>query len=236
MMTFVRLCLLVCIPTCAFGLGSNQLYTGDAWTVPAGKTQALMFTDHTRPVRTRLGGFALRHGLSSNADAKLAYSYLWNASGPNAEFGPNVGLKYRIAGNGLTNPSLAASLQYAASPRTGGRSHKSDYGATLIGSYPTPFAEILANFGRAFIGDDVPDLRLVSFAVVRPVASHALVAAEYSSIQRLGPGGPPVPRHQIAAAVVYGSRLGWSYSVEVGYLPDGERVKWHTTLGVGTVF
>jgi hypothetical protein len=236
MMTLLRVCLLVCVPAHAFALGSDQLYTGTPSTIPPGKTQALAFTDHTHPTRARLGGIQVRPGVTSNVDAKIAYSYLWNSSGPNAQFGPNVGLKWRFAGNGLTNPSLAISALCAINAGVGDRPHKSDVGATLIGSYPTKHVELLANFGHVWVGDSVPDLRFVSFAVVRPVARRTLIALEYSSIKRLGNGGAPTPGRQVAAAIVYGERLGWTYSAEVGYLPDAERVRWHTTLGIGVVF
>jgi hypothetical protein len=236
MTTLLRVCLLVFAPACAFALGSNQLYTGDAYTIPPGKTQALAFTDHTRPARARLGGIQIRPGLTGNVDAKIAYSYLWNSSGPDAQFGPNVGLKWRFAGNGIANPSLAISALYAINASVGGRPHKNDVGATLIGTYPIGHGELLANFGHVWVGDNVPDLRFVSFAAVRPVAKHALIALEYSSIRRLGNGGAPTPGGQVAAAIVYGDRLGWTYSAELGYLPDAERVRWHATFGIGVVF
>jgi len=86
------------------------------------------------------------------------------------------------------------------------------------------------------VGDNVPDLRYVGLALIRPVAAKTLLALEYASVERLGNGGPPTPGHQIAAGLVYGSRLGWSYGAEVGYLPDGRQVKWHTTLGASVVF
>lgn len=236
MMTLLRVCLLACVPACAFALGGNQLYTGDAWTVPSGKSQALAFTDHTHPTRARLGGIQIRPGLTSNVDAKIACSYLWNSSGPDAEFGPNVGFKWRFAGNGLTKPSMAISAQYAISQKVGDRDHKGDCGLTLIGSYPTRYAEILANFGRVWVGDNVPDLHFASFALVRPVAKRTLIAVEYSSIRRVDKGGPPTSGRQVAAAVLYGDRQGWSYGAEVGYLPDTLHVRWHSTLSVSVVF
>jgi len=70
-------------------------------------------------------------------DAKAAYSYLWNSNGPNAQFGPNVGVKWRFAGDGWTNPSLAVSAQYAISQGGATRNHKGDWGFAIIGLYPT---------------------------------------------------------------------------------------------------
>jgi hypothetical protein len=234
--TLVWLFLLGFAPANSHAIGSDQLYTGDAWTVPPGKTQALVFTDATWPARTRLGGIQLRPGVTGNVDAKIAYSYLWNFNGPNAQFGPNVGLKWRFAGNGLTDPSLAVSTLYAINTRVGSAPHKNDIGATLIGSCPVRNGEVLADFGHVWAGDNVPDLRFVSFAFAQRTATRTLVALEYSSIQRLGGGKPSGPGHQVAAAVVYGDRMGWTYSAELGYLPDAQHVRWHATFGIGVVF
>lgn len=236
MKTLVYICLFSSLSSAALGLGSNQLYTGDPWTIPPGKTQLLGYTDATYPSRARLGGMAIRPGITSNTDAKIAYSYLWNSNGPNAQFGPNVAFKWRFAGNGLSNPSLAISAQYAIDQRTGGHSHKGDFGFTAIGLYPTRYAKVLANLGHVFVGDNVPDLRFISCAIVRPVAKCTLFAIEYSTVKRLGVGGSPTSGRQVAAAVIYGDRMGCAYSAEVGYLIDSERVKWHTTLGISTVF
>jgi hypothetical protein len=229
-------CMIISAPTSVSALGSNQLYTGDPSTIPPGKTQLLAFTDTTHPARARLGGFALRPGLSSNADAKIAYSYLWNLSGPDAQIGPNVGLKWRFAGNGTSDPSLAVSVLYVINQNMGGRNHKNDHGATLIGLYPNRFAHVLANFGRVWVGDKVPDLQYVGLALARPVSRRALAAVEYSSVKRLGPGGAPALGHQVAVGLVYRADHSQTYSAEVGHLPDGNRVKWHMTLGVSTVF
>lgn len=232
----LRVCLLALIPVSAFAIGNNQLYTGDAFTIPPGKTQALIFTDTTRPARTRLGGIQLRPGVTGNVDAKIAYSYLWNYSGPNAQFGPNVGLKWRFAGSGLTNPSMAISALYAVNTRIGHKPQKNDVGATLIGTYPIGRGEALGNFGHVWTGNSVPDLRFVSFAFAQRIAKRTLVALEYSNVERLGSGKPPGPGRQIAAAIVCGERMGWSYSAEIGYLPDAQHIRWHATFGIGVVF
>lgn len=131
------------LPVSAFALGSNQLYTGDPLTVAPGRTQFQLFTDHTRPASARLGGVAFRRGLTSNTEVKLAYSYLWNFGGPDVQLGPNVGFKWRFAGDGRKEPSLAVSTLYVFNHSVGGRSRRNDCAATLIGSYPTRYAEIL---------------------------------------------------------------------------------------------
>jgi hypothetical protein len=234
--TFIYVCVLVCMAVCAFGLGNNQLYTGDPSTVPPGKTQAQLYTDSTHPSSARLGGVQFRHGLTGNLDAKLAYSYLWNFDGPNVQLGPNVGVKWRFAGDGRRKPSLAISTLYVISQSVGGQPRKNDYAATLIGSYHTRHAELLANFGRVWVGDNVPDLRFTSFALVRPVSKRTIVALEYSSLTRIGAGGPSALGRQVAAGIVYGRPLGWSYGFQAAYLLDNTRTKWHTTLGVSTYF
>lgn len=187
-------------------------------------------------MKTRLGGAALRRGVTGNTDVKLAYSYLWNSNGPNAQLGPNVGVKWRFARDWLRKPSLAISALCVMNQKSNGRSHKSDYGATLIGSCSAGFAYVLVNYGHVWVGDNVPDLRYVGFALVRPVSKRMLAALEYADVERLGSGGPPVPKRQIAAGLVYGYGSRCIYSIEVGYLPDGVRIKWHTTLGGSDVF
>lgn len=219
-----------------FGLGNNQLYTGDPSTVAPGKTQLQLYTDSSRPERTRLGGIALRRGLTGNADLRVAYSYLWNFSGPNVQLGPNLGLKWRFAGDGRKKPSLAISALCVFNQSVGGQSRKSDYAATLIGSYPTRHAELLANYGRVWVADNIADLRFVSLAAVRPVAKRTIVALEYSSLTRIGARGPAPLGRQVAAGVVYSGGSGWSYGFQAGYLLDLPDVKWHTTVGVATYF
>lgn len=228
--------LLMWLPTQVFALGNNQLYTGDPSTVAPGETQVQLFTDTSRPKQTRLGGVAFRHGLTSNTDLKFAYSYLWNLDGPNVQLGPNVGVKWRFAGDGRKKPSLAVSTLYVINQSVGGRPRKDDYAATLIGSYPTRHVEFLANFGRVWVGDNVPDLRFVSVAAVRPVAKRTITALEYSSLTRIGTGGGRPLGRQVAAGLVYMSGSGWSYGFQAGYLLDNPNFKWHTTLGVATYF
>jgi len=63
-----------------------------------------------------------------------------------------VGFKWRFAGNGATDPSLAVSALYVLNHDVGGQNQKNDYGATLIGSYPARVATVLANFGRGLGG------------------------------------------------------------------------------------
>lgn len=227
--------LLICLPVSAFALGSNLLYTGDASTVPPGQTQLLLLTDATHPSRTRIGGINLRPGITSNVDAKFAYSYLWNLAGPNAQLGPNLGVKWRFAGDGVKRPSLAISSLYLINQDIGGRSHKNDWAATLIASYPSRVGEILLNYGHVWVGDNIPDLRYIGAALVRPVSKHVVVALEYSSLQRVGQG-PRALGNQVSAGIVYIQRQAWSYGLQVGYLPEGANVQWHTTLGAATYF
>lgn len=224
------------MPMWTFGLSNNQLYTGDPSTVPPNLTQLQLFTDSTYPGRSRLGGVALTRGITSNVDARLAYSYLWNFNGPNAKLGPNIGFKWRFVGDGIKRPSLAVSSLCVINQSIGGRSQKSDYAATLLASYPNKYAEILANFGHVWVGDNVPDLRYIGFALVRPVSKYTIIALEYSSLERTQASKRPALGNQIAAGIVYGKPGGWSYGFQIGYLPQGVRVKWHTTLGVSTYF
>jgi len=87
-----------------------------------------------------------------------------------------------------------------------------------------------------FVGDNVPDLRFFSCALTRPVAPRTLAALEYSTIRRIGNGGAPTSGRQVAAGLVYGERVGWTYSAELSYVLDSKPVKWHTTLAVAVVF
>ena len=72
------------------------------------------------------------------ADSNFSSEILifWNFSGPDAQLGPNIGIKWRFAGDGVKKPSLAASALCIVS-QSGGMSHKSDYGAALLASYST---------------------------------------------------------------------------------------------------
>jgi hypothetical protein len=224
------------LPLRAFALGNNQLYTGDASTVPPGKTQFQLFTDHTFGVQTRLAGTAFRFGTSKNTEAKLAYSYLWNFQGPDSQIGPNVGFKWRFVGNGWTNLSVAASALYATTKGTGGASHRSDCGAVLIVTYPTKVVGVLANVGRVWVGEDIPDLGFTSFALVRKASKTTLVAAEYSEINPLGDSLRRHSVRQVAAGMVYRSSSGWGYGLQVArFLPE-TKITWHTTVGVAVTF
>lgn len=229
-------CILVFAQACAFGLANNQLYVGDASTVAPGRTQLQLFTDTARPSSARLGGTQLRRGLTDNAELKLAYSYLWNNKGPNAQIGPNVGAKWRFAGDGLRKPSLAVAALYAVSKVSGAPSRQKGFGMTLVGSRSVRFAHVLLNYGRAWLSGNASDLRYIGLALVRPTSKHMLVALEYSDVERLGNSGPPAPGRQFAAGVIYSSASRWTYSAETGYLPDTATAKWHTTLGVSTTF
>jgi hypothetical protein len=235
MRTAAFIFLLVCVPAYVLALGNNQLYTGTPATVPAGRTQLQLYADRTASGESRIGGIEFTRGVTSNVEVKLANSNVWNAQGPNVQIGPNVGIKWRFAGDGLAKPSLAVSALWV-SQSVGGRSTKPDYASALIGSYPTRYCEFLANYGHEWIGDNIPDLQFVGLAAVRPTSKMALVALEYSSLTRTRGNGPPSIGRQVAAGLVYGKRLGWSYSLQAGYLFDTPRTRWHTTLGVATYF
>lgn len=235
MRTLALISVLICLPVCVLALANNQLYTGDPSTVPPGKTQAQLFGDTTLPSRTKVWGVELRHGLTSNVDAKIAYSYLWNLQGPNAQIGPNVGAKWRFAGDGMKKPSLAISTLWVIDQSGGGHQHKGDYGASLIASYPGHHGEFLFNYGHVWVGDNIPDLQYLGLARAQQLSKRVIVALEYSSIQRVSGGGPPTLGGQVVAGLVYGDLTGTSYGLQVGYLLD-TKIKWHTTLGVSTYF
>lgn len=220
----------------ALGLGSNLLYTGDATTIPPGQTQLLLMTDGSHPSNNRLAGINLRPGVTSNVDLKFAYSYIWNLAGPDTQLGPNLGFKWRFAGDGHKKPSMAISGLYVINNDVAGRSHKNDWGATLIGSYPTRIAEVLFNFGHVWVGDNVPDLRYIGAALVRPVSNHMVVAAEYSSLERVNNSGPKPLGRQYTAGLVYIQPKSWSVGLQVGYLPKGRNFQWHTSLGIAKNF
>lgn len=236
MKTLACIFILICLPASAYALASNQLYTGDPSTVPPGKTQLQLYTDSTYPGRSRIGGVIFTRGITDNIDARFAYSYLWNFNGPNTQIGPNLGLKWRFLGDGYAKPSLAISTLAVLNQNIGGQSRKSDYASTLLASYPLKNVELLFNFGHVWIGDNFPDLRYLGLAAVGRISKYTLTALEYSSLERVDRGGPPVLGNQIAAGIVYGKPNRWIYSFQVGYLPEGVRVKWHTTLGVSTYF
>lgn len=229
--------LLMLIPLNALAIGENQLYTGDAATVPPGKTQFQIYTDHTFGVETRLAGTAFRFGTSNNTEVKLAYSYLWIYEGPSTQVGPNVGFKWRLVGDGLRKPSMAVSGLYAMNQGLGAEPRRNDWGALLIGSYPAKGFGVLANLGRVWVGSErIPDFLYMSYALVRPMSRTTLLALEYSQINTLGGGRLDSTVQQVAIGTVYKSRSGWSYGLQVARLLPGKNVTWHTTVGAAVTF
>lgn len=157
-------------------VADNQLYTGDATTVPIGRFQYQLFQDSTPSKAYRFAGTSLTYGISPNAEARLAYGRLWSNISFDAKIGPNIGAKWRFMGNGRTNPSMAVSVLYSQTDDIGGSPAKPDYGALLIASYPGKHATLLGNFGRVWVGESRPDLYYLSFASVWRVSPRTLFA------------------------------------------------------------
>lgn len=214
----------------------NQLYTGDAFTVPPGKAQFQLFQD-TTPNRTyRLAGSALTIGLTYNLDFRAAYSYLWNNIGPDAKIGPNFGFKWRFIGDGRRKPSMAVSALHSSNTTIGAGPRNTNFGALLIGSYPSRHFTFLGNLGRVWTGEDNPDLYYLSFALVRNTSKYTLMAVEYSDLRRTDRSGEQSVNSQYALGVVYSPDKKWSYSLQVGYLPENPRFSYRTTLGISVYF
>jgi hypothetical protein len=66
--------------TCSrvFALGEDLLYTGTAYTVPAGRTQLQLAYNTVFGAGVKVSGASLRFGATRNFDWKLGYGYLWN--------------------------------------------------------------------------------------------------------------------------------------------------------------
>ncbi len=227
LITIFAACILFCTPV----MGSNQLYTGDATTVPVDTVQLQVYQDTTPSRNYRIAGSAATLGVTSSTDIRLAYGYLWNNQGPDSTIGPNIGFKWRMVGNGVTNPSVAVSTLYAINNGAGGAG-KGDYGALLILSYPTRPVTFLANFGRVWIGDPKPDLYFIGLAAVHYLSRKTLLAIEYSDLIRIGSSPLGDIDGQYAIGTVYRADKIWSYGLQLGYLPNNPSTRFHTTISV----
>lgn len=217
-------------------MAGNQLYTGDASTVPPGRTQFQLMQDTTPKRAYRLAATALTYGVTSNMDARAAYGHLWSDISPDAKIGPNFGVKWRFVGDGRREPSMAASALCSTTSAADGGQAKPDYGALLILSYPSRYVTFLGNLGRVWVGEQKPDLYYLSFAATHLASPHTLLALEYSDLRRIG----HVPNRgvdtQYAAGIVYTASNQVSYSFQTGYLPNNPRFRWRTTLGFSVYF
>lgn len=222
--------------SCSPAMAGNQLYTGDPSTVPVGRLQFQLFQDTTPKRAYRLAGTAVTYGITPNLDMRAAYSRLWSTISPDAKIGPNFGFKWRFAGDGRREPSLAISGLYSTTSEVGGDQAKPDYGALLLFSYPSRYVTLLGNFGRVWVGEQRPDLYYLSFAATRRVSPYTLFALEYSDLRRIGQAPNQGVDAQYAAGIVYTSREQISYSFQAGYLPNNPRFSWRTTLGFSVYF
>ena len=211
---------------------TNDLYTGDATTVGAGKYQLKSYFDSSFGGAQRIAGGSLTYGPTQNVDARLGFGYLWNDIGQNVRLGPNIGVKWRFIGDGLRKPSVAISSLFAINEGVGGKSHKNDWGGLFIVQYPIKPVILLANLGHVLVGDDnASDLRYVSFAAAHFLSKRSLTALEYSQLSRLtGPASGY--KSQIAAAYVYAPNQSINYSAQIGYLWPDSDTKFHMTLGI----
>lgn len=227
----ILLCLAIRGPV--FALATNLLYTGDALTVAPGHVQAQASYDSTFGGPQRAAGAALTFGTAKRVDARLGYGYLWNDVGPDVKLGPNIGVKWRVIGDGRREPSVAFSTLCAINNGIGGKTHKSDFGEMLIVQYPTKPVIFLLNIGHAWIGDNgAPDVGYFGLAAVRKVSPRALAALEYTKLDRLGGSIPQPDIEQISAGLVYMPTHAWAYGLQLSYLPLSPNTRFHLTLGV----
>ena len=227
---------LVCCAICpaALGLGQDQLYTGDASTVPPGQVQFQMYYTTTFSSSARLTASALTFGTTGNSDVRLTYGFLWNDRGPDAQVGPNVGLKWRFLGDGRRKPSMSVSGLWASNSVTPGRPHKDNIGALLIVEYPTPYVVFLGNFGRVWVGGNASDLRYTALALGRFVSKRLLTAIQYINIAPIGSPGGGVSQDALGFVYFASNRVG--YSLQIGYLPGSRGPHWSTTMGFSRYF
>lgn len=220
----------------AFGLGEDQLYTGDARTVRPGGLQLQAAYRGAFGEGARVGGASLTVGATPSMDVKLSYGYLWSYSGTNYRIGPSIGAKWRFVGDGQTEPSVALSGLCASRQRSGDPPSKADFGALLIFQQPTPVGTVLVNVGRVFVGENVPDLRYLAAALARRVTPHVLVAAQYIDVDQFGQGVPGREFSMWVGAVVYHPNKSTGYSMQIGYTPEAVQAHWNATLGIGLYF
>lgn len=226
------LCILLNSPAAA----DNQLYTGDASTVPPHKMQYQLVQDSTPSRHYRFAGTSLTYGASTNSEVRLAIGHLWSNFSPDARVGPNAGAKWRFIGDGRREPSMAVSALVSQTDISGGGPFKPDYGALLIGSYPSRYVTFLGNFGRVWVGESRPDLYYLSFAATRRANIRTLVALQYSNLRRIGSVPAKNADTQYTAGIVYSPDRRVSYSLQVGYLPLNPRFHFRTTLSFSLTF
>ncbi len=234
--TVIGVCLLVSFCGCAFGLGQDQLYTGDARTVAPGRVQYQLFFNTTYKAGTKLGGTSFTFGATRNADVRISYSYLWNYHGPDVRLGPSIGAKWRFVGNGTTNPSVSLSGLYAFRQALADKARANDVGALLIVQYPTRYCTLLANLGRAWVSGPNADARYVALAAGKMVTPRVLAAAQYINLSDLGGGPRNRKLSSYVGAVVYLPSRNLGYSLQVGYSPAVRVSRWSTTLGFSDTF
>ena len=220
----------------AFGLGEDQLYTGSARTTRPGGLQFQAVYRGTFGEGSRAAGGALYVGATPSIDVRFSYGYLWTYSGPNFRVGPSIGAKWRFIGNGRTNSSVALSAICSSGQRAGDPASKPDYGALLIFQQPTPAGIVLLNYGRVFVGENLPDLRYLAAALARPISPQVLVAAQYIDVEQFGVGVPGREFSMWVGAAVYHPNKSTVYSLQIGYVPGAVQAPWNATLGLGLYF
>ncbi|MCE5314712.1 MAG: hypothetical protein ABFD49_03035 [Armatimonadota bacterium] len=213
---------------------TSQLYTGDAVTVPPGITQFQCYYDAAFGGSQRVAGGSLTFGATNRLDAKLGYGYLWNNVGPDVRLGPNIGVKWRVVGDGAKEPSLAFSSLFAINDGVGGKPHKNDFGELMIVQYPTKPAILLLNYGRVWVGDThASDIGYFAFAAARFIKPHTLLAAlEYSALRRVMNTRQERSIEQIAAALVYAPDKSHSYTLQLADLLIEDSSTMHLSLGI----
>lgn len=216
----------------AFGMGEDQLYTGDAGTTAPGNVKFQLFYNTLFDAGIEVTGGSLTFGLRENVDARAGYGYLWNDQGPSTQIGPNIGVKWRFVGTGKMGTSFAASGLYANNTSVVTGERKDDIGALLIGEYVTREVVLLANLGRVWAGGPDSDLQYTAFAVAKPTTEQVLLALEYLQISPIGESRTARQRGQYVAGIVYTADERTKYSLQVGYLPGAiQDSHWAATLG-----
>lgn len=227
----VTLLLALAVPR-AFGMGEDQLYTGDASTTAPGQVKFQLFYSAIFGGGIDVAGSSFTFGLRDNLDARAGYGYLWNDYGPSARIGPNLGVKWRFVGDGRTKTSFAVSGLYATNDSLVDGSRKDDYGALLIGEYVSKEIILLANLGRVWAGGRDSDLQYSAFAVAKLTSQRVLLAAEYLQIRSIGVSVSGRSRSQYVGGIVYSADERTKYSLQIGYLPQPiADSRWTATLG-----
>jgi hypothetical protein len=216
----------------AFGMGEDQLYTGDASTTAAGHVRFQFFYNTIFDAGIKVSGTSFTFGLRDNLDARVGYGYLWNDRGPSTQIGPSMGAKWRFVGTGKAGTSFAVSGLYASNESAATGEQKDDLGALLMGEYASKEIIILANLGRVWAGGSDSDLQYSAFAVAKPTSERVLLAAEYLQIRPIGAAISARGRSQYVAGIVYSADARTKYSLQIGYLPQPiQNSRWAATLG-----